>query len=86
MFRTTISRPARQFAQISRTASSQLRAFSMSSAAQANEFGQGKSHATGGPDNSAVPKPVQEAVPKAVEEALPDAVSTADKRHDGTTG
>jgi hypothetical protein len=37
----------------------------------ANEYGQGKSHATG---DSAVPGKVQEVAPKGLEEALPDKV------------
>ena len=36
-----------------------------------NEYGQGKSHATG---QSAVPNKVQEAAPSGLEEALPDSV------------
>lgn len=36
-----------------------------------NEYGQGKSHATG---DSAVPGKVQEAAPSGLEEALPDKV------------
>ena len=36
-----------------------------------NEYGQGKSHATG---ESAVPNKVQDAAPSALEEALPDSV------------
>jgi len=36
-----------------------------------NEYGQGKSHATG---DSAVPKTVQDKAPSGLEEALPDSV------------
>ncbi|KAJ4362382.1 hypothetical protein N0V83_010475 [Neocucurbitaria cava] len=39
--------------------------------ASSNEYGQGKSHATG---ESAVPNKVQEAAPKGLEDALPEGV------------
>ena len=49
----------------------QTRPITHSTKMSANEYGQGKSHATG---DSAVPGKVQEVAPKGVEEALPDEV------------
>jgi hypothetical protein len=43
-----------------------------------NEYGQGKSHATG---DSAVPKTVQDKAPSGLEEALPDSVRVVQLWH-----
>ncbi|KAG9201306.1 hypothetical protein B5807_10527 [Epicoccum nigrum] len=47
-----------------------------------NEYGQGKSHATG---ESAVPNKVQDAAPSALEEALPDSVHPTGGKADQST-
>jgi hypothetical protein len=59
---------------IARPAFQQTRLITQSSRLSANEYGQGKSHAVGGVNNSNVPEGVQKAAPKGVEEALPDSV------------
>ncbi|KAF2831894.1 hypothetical protein CC86DRAFT_451577 [Ophiobolus disseminans] len=56
---------------ITRPAFQQTRLITQSARMSANEYGQGKSHATG---ESAVPKSVQDAAPAGLEEALPDKV------------
>ncbi|KAK0639878.1 hypothetical protein B0T16DRAFT_338527 [Cercophora newfieldiana] len=45
-----------------------------------------RSHATGGPGNSAVPGKIQEKAPKGVEEALPDSVHPTGKNPGQSTG
>ncbi|KAF3039635.1 hypothetical protein E8E11_006419 [Didymella keratinophila] len=47
-----------------------------------NEYGQGKSHATG---DSAVPKTVQDKAPSGLEEALPDSVHPTGGKADQST-
>jgi hypothetical protein len=59
---------------IARPAFQQTRLITQSSRLSANEYGQGKSNAVGGVNNSKVPEGVQKAAPKGVEEALPDSV------------
>lgn len=59
----TISRPFLQQTPIFKQTSIRM--------ASSNEYGQGKSHATG---ESAVPKSVQDAAPKGLEDALPEGV------------
>lgn len=47
-------------------------AYGSASQEQENQFGQGVSHAKGGPSNSKVPEFIQALAPEALEEALPD--------------
>ncbi|KAF1846952.1 uncharacterized protein K460DRAFT_276176 [Cucurbitaria berberidis CBS 394.84] len=61
----TITRPLIQQTRIFQSTTTSIRM------ASSNEYGQGKSHATG---ESAVPNKVQDAAPKGLEEALPEGV------------